>query len=106
MPSHADDDHRRRLLVAALGFLQLEPRAPELRTLHAWLSTWAGIGHIVTGMERQGYAMSLRRIREDGWAATFDRHPMFAPDGFATAATPWAAVQAAAWRAVRTAASR
>jgi hypothetical protein len=38
MPSHADDDHRRRLLVAALGFLQLEPRAREIRTLHAWLS--------------------------------------------------------------------
>jgi hypothetical protein len=36
-------DRRRTLLVAALGFLQLPPRAPELRLLHQWLDTWTGL---------------------------------------------------------------
>src|SRR5262245_29875206 len=31
-------------LRAALGFLQLPPRAPELQLLHRWLDTWAGVG--------------------------------------------------------------
>ena len=101
MPTDADANRRRRLLVAALGFLQLEPRARELRLLHGWLSTWNGIGLIAAGMERHGYALSLCKIRDDGWAASFDHHPMLAPDGFATAATPWAAVQRAAWAAMR-----
>jgi len=35
-------DRRRALLAAALGFLQLEPRAPELRLLHRWLDTRTG----------------------------------------------------------------
>ena len=47
--------HRRRaLLTAALGFLQVPPRAPELRLLRRWLDSWSEIGHIVVGMERHG----------------------------------------------------
>ena len=33
-------------LRAALGFLQLPPRAPELKLLHRWLDSWTGIGLI------------------------------------------------------------
>jgi hypothetical protein len=31
-------------LRAALGFAELEPRAPELRLLHRRLDTWSGLG--------------------------------------------------------------
>jgi hypothetical protein len=52
-------DRRRSLLAAAVGFLQLEPRAPELRLLHRWLDCWRGIGDIVVGMHRQGWDLQL-----------------------------------------------
>lgn len=41
-------------LRAALGFAQLEPRAPELALLHRWLDTWSGLGAIAGGMHRAG----------------------------------------------------
>jgi len=43
-----------RRLRAALGFLQLAPRAPELRLLHRWLDTWNGVGLIAVGLHRAG----------------------------------------------------
>jgi hypothetical protein len=64
-------DSRAQLLGAALRFLSLEPCAPELRMLHAWLDSWRGIGHIATGMARQGYDLELRRYDGQGWRATF-----------------------------------
>jgi len=30
-------------------------------------------------MERQGFAVSLQKIYDDGWSATFHGHPMLAP---------------------------
>jgi hypothetical protein len=44
------DGRRRRNLTAALGFLQLEPRLPELRLLHRWLDTWTGVGLIAVAV--------------------------------------------------------
>jgi len=38
------DEGRRQLLCAALEFLQLKPRAPELPLLHRWLDTSTGVG--------------------------------------------------------------
>jgi hypothetical protein len=64
-------DARGRRLRAALGFLQLTPRAPELRLLHRWLDTWTGVGLIAVGVERQGLRFSLSHIGEDEWRATF-----------------------------------
>jgi hypothetical protein len=58
------DERRRLLLHAALGFLDLPPRAPELRLLHRWLDTWTGLGLIVVGVERQGLRFSLSHIGE------------------------------------------
>jgi hypothetical protein len=49
----------RARLQAALGFLALEPRAPELQLLHRCFDSWRGIGDIVTGMTRQGYQLHL-----------------------------------------------
>ena len=51
-------------------------------------------------MERQGFVVSLRRLVDDGWTASFHSHAMLAADGIGTAATPFQAVQVAAWRAL------
>jgi hypothetical protein len=45
-----------------LGFLQIDPRAPELQLLHEWLDNWAGVGLITVGVERRGYRLSLSHI--------------------------------------------
>jgi hypothetical protein len=92
-------DRRRAFLTAALGFLALSAHTPALRALHAWLDNWRGVGLIVEGMRRQGYRVSLREI--DAWVASFRRDQMVSDAGFASAATPWGAVQRAAWAAVR-----
>jgi hypothetical protein len=95
-------DARRSTLCAPLGFCQLaaSPAFPEVTTLKRWLSTWSGIGHIMTGMERQGFVVSLRRLVDDGWTAAFHSHHMLAADGIGTAPTAFEAVQVAAWRAL------
>ena len=58
---------RTRVLRAALGFLSLEPREPEVRLLHVCFDTWRGIGDIVAGMARQEYDLELRRYNGRGW---------------------------------------
>ena len=94
------NESRRRTLYAALGFLQLAPRAPELRLLHRWLDTWSGIGLIVVGMRRQGLQVSLGEHGAGQWIAVFysghGGHEPVAAAGTAQAATPWRAVQRAA----------
>jgi hypothetical protein len=91
---------RRALLAAALGFLQLDIQTSATRALHAWLDSWTGVGLVVVVMERQGYRVSITRM-EDHWRARFGSHPMISDDGYGVAATPWQAVQRAAWQVVR-----
>ena len=98
------DSPRRALLTAALGFALLPfetPPAP-VAALHAWLSTWSGIGHVTHGMARQGYDLSLTRYDGLGWRATFYatgmEHSATSATGSAFEPTPFRAVQAAAWR--------
>ena len=94
-------DRRAQTLRAALGFLQLPPREPELQLLHRWLDSWEGVGLITRGRgERQGYRLSFSHIAEGEWRARFGSHPMFSDAGYGVAATPWRAVQSAAWRAL------
>jgi hypothetical protein len=93
-------DQRHRNLTAALGFLQLAPRAPELRLLHRWLDSWTGLGLIAVGVERQGLRLSLSHIAENEWRAMFMDDPMISARGFGVAPTPWGAVQRAAWAAL------
>jgi hypothetical protein len=88
-------------LRAALGFLAVTPAAPELQLLHRWLDSWAGLGLVVTGVERLGLRASLTHVAEGEWRASFAGHPMFAPVGYGVAATPWGAVQVAARAAIR-----
>jgi hypothetical protein len=99
----ADDGSPGALLTAALGFLQLAPQTPALRALHAWLDTWRGGDHIVVGMERQGLRLSLKKYGNGAgaWVAQFDRDVMTSAEGFGSGPTPWAAVQRAAWVAVK-----
>jgi hypothetical protein len=94
-------DRRRSVLVAAVGFALLEARTPELALLHRWLDTWTGIGQIVAGMLRDGYRLHLTNIDAGAWRATFSRSTPPAHDGFGATATPWGAVQRAAWDALK-----
>jgi hypothetical protein len=97
-------DRRLANLRAALGFLKLAPRAPELRLLHRWLDSWSGIGLVVAGMSHQGFQVSLGEHGAGQWIAVFysgrggGHEPAAA--GTAQAATPWQAVQRAAWEAL------
>jgi hypothetical protein len=47
------------LLTAALGFALLDtrgkPAPPKVQTVRRWLDNWTGVGHVVTGMNRQGF---------------------------------------------------
>ena len=91
---------RTRVLRAALGFLNIEPREPELRVLHRCLDSWSGLGHIVAGMARQEYDLELRRYNGRGWRAMFSQsgleHSLTSHAGSAWAPSPWQAVQQAA----------
>jgi hypothetical protein len=82
---------RRATLYAALGFCQLQPtpETPEIAAFQRWMMTWRGIGDVVTGMERQGYALAFRRLVDDGWTAAFQEHRLLAPAGRANAPTPF-----------------
>ena len=86
-------ERRRSLLTAALGFALVDtqgmPAPKEIQLVREWLDNWKGLGHVVVGMERQGYALSLTKITGDGWRATFHSNPQLSADGFATDAKPW-----------------
>lgn len=73
-PVPPDLGRRRTLLTAALAFLQVDQTKAShtgLAALHSWLDSWCGIAEIVVGMECHGYALSLTKIFDDGWRATF-----------------------------------
>jgi hypothetical protein len=85
---------RGQLLRAALGFLALQTREPELRRLHRCFDTWRA------GMARQEYDLELRRYNGRGWRAIFFdtgfEHSLTSHAGAAWARSPWEAVQCAA----------
>jgi hypothetical protein len=65
----SDLDRRRALLTAALGFALLDtkgkPTPPEVETMRTWLDSWQGLGHVVTGMQRQDYDLfTLNRAQD------------------------------------------
>jgi hypothetical protein len=104
MPDPSDLARRRALLTAALGFALLDtrgkPAPPEVKTVRAWLDTWRGVGDVVTGMNHQGYMLHLSNVDTSTWRASFSRELMLSADGFGAGATPWRAVQEAAWSAL------
>jgi hypothetical protein len=93
-------DRRRDLLRAALGFLALEPREPELHRMHLCFDNWRGIGDVVAGIAREEYDLELRRNNGRGWRAIFFQsgfeHSLTSHAGAAWARSPWEAVQRAA----------
>ena len=93
-------DRRITTLSAALGFLQLPPRAPELQLLHSWLDSWIGVGDIVDGMRRLGYGAEFRQYPQ-GWRVSVRRVSVDPIMGSGSAAPAWKAMQEAAWAAVK-----
>ena len=102
----SDDLARRRaLLPAALGFALLDtrgqPTPPVVQTVRTWLDNWQGLGHVVTGMQRQDYDLELARYDGRGWHATFFvtgmMHSLTSATGSGSGPTPWRAVQVVAW---------
>jgi hypothetical protein len=96
-------DRRVLTLTAALGFLQLPPRAPELQLLHRWLDSWTGVGLIAVGLRREGWDLQLTQYGDGNCRATFyvtgAAHSIVG--GSEWEPTVWGAVQRAAWGAVR-----
>jgi hypothetical protein len=95
---------RRALLTTALGFMQLDWRAPLLSgavALAGWLNSWSGLGAILVGMTAQGFNVELKEF-PSGWRANF--YPVGLAHsvviGSAWEPTPWRAVQGAAWEAL------
>lgn len=93
---------RRRLLVAVLAAARLaeaDGAGPVLADCRRWLDRWAGVGLVTAGMARQGFDLELTRFGDEGWRATFSpagrAHSV--ATGSAWKATPWGAVQHAAW---------
>jgi len=97
-------DRRLTTLRAALGFLQIPPRAPDLRLLYRWLDSWAGLGLIVVGIRRLGYESEFRQYPQ-GWRVNVRRASVDPIIASGWAPTPWEAVQSAAWAAVKRAPS-
>jgi hypothetical protein len=98
-------NQRLSILTAALAFARLSPQMASLRTLHAWLDSWAGIRWIAAAMRAEHHALTLTR-NADRWTAALryvgpTQLPDAAPSGLATMPKPWKAVQRAAWTVAR-----
>jgi hypothetical protein len=65
------DAHRVANLRGALAVVLVKADAPELRLVHQWLDSLAGIGLIVTGMSHQGFTVSLGEHGVGRWIAAF-----------------------------------
>ena len=65
------------------------------------MDSWTGIGRVVVALDRNGYRLMLSKIAAGEWRAQFSHDPMTSPSGSGVAPTPWAAVQRAAWVAIK-----
>ncbi len=92
-------DARGRRLRAALAAVLVRDNAPELQLMHEWLDNWSGIGLIIAGMTHQGWDVQLTAYAARDWRANVFpvgiAHSILG--GTAWEATPWRAVQWAAW---------
>ena len=104
----------RRLATPASNLSKCSTNAASsyvlLHTLHTWMDSWAGIGHVAVGMYRQGYDLQMTRYDERGSRATFYttgmEHLPTSATGTGWQRTPWHVTQRAAWGVVRQDASR
>jgi hypothetical protein len=76
---------RRSLLTTALAAALLDtrgrPEPPEVTIVKRWLDNWTGLGHVITGMARQGFRLHLTNVEPGVWRATFTGAPMFGAEG-------------------------
>jgi hypothetical protein len=102
MPTATELDARGRRLRAALAAVLVRADAPELRLVHEWLDSWAGLGLIIPGMAHQGWDVQLTAYAARDWRANCYTlgiaHSIVG--GTAWEPTPWGAVQRAAWEAL------
>lgn len=96
------DPRSRANLAAAVAATLVPGHAPELALVHRWLDSWSGLGLIVDGMRRQGYAPQFRQYPQ-GWRVNFARQGSDHVAGTGWAPEPWVATQQAAWAALRSA---
>jgi hypothetical protein len=94
-------DRRLATLHAALGFLELPPRAPELRLLHRWLDSWMGVGLIHRRRRAPGLPAVAQPYADGQWRAQLSAHPLWSSVGYGVAATPWEATRIATAAPVR-----
>jgi len=93
-------------MLTTLGCRYPPGREPlVIAGIRQYLGGWPGIGRIVTGMARQQYDLRLTRYGLSGWEAVFYPegvgHSLTPMVGSGWAREPWAAVQRAAWEALR-----
>ena len=48
-----------------------KPAPAEVQPVRTWLDNWQGVGHVVTGMNRQGFRLHLTNVDDSVWRATF-----------------------------------
>src|SRR5262245_60127203 len=93
---------RRNLLATALVGVRLPKDVPEGHMVRAWLDSWGGIGHVTTGMVRQGHDLQLTQYGDEGGRATFyvsgREHALVTASAWEP--TPWRAVQKGALHAL------
>jgi hypothetical protein len=58
VPAEPELDARGRRLRAALAAVLVKADAPELRLVHQWLDSWAGIGLIVAAWRTRAMTFS------------------------------------------------
>src|SRR5262245_49628878 len=100
---------RRRVLLTrltTLGFRYPPGREPPvIACIRQYLGGWPGVGRIVAGMARQQHDLRLTRYGQPGWEACFYPaaigHSLTPMAGTGWPREPWAAVQRAAWEALR-----
>ena len=79
-------DQRARLLRAAVGFVLVPPKEPELRLKPPLARLLARRRRRRHGMNRQGYCLHLPNVDAGTWRATFSRDSMTAAESVAMAA--------------------
>jgi hypothetical protein len=99
-------EQRRHVILTALAALQLQWREdppPVVQDLRQALGSWKGVGLLVDGLLAQERDVELAHY-PSGWRAAVyhagPTHSLVRGTGEARAATPWEALQQAAWEAL------
>jgi hypothetical protein len=92
---------RRSLLVAALVALRVKQSMRELDMMHRWLDNWGGPRAHRDGHGAARLPAAPHECRGGSLAGDVLTSPANQRGSFGAAATPWGAVQEAAWAAIK-----